>query len=187
MCSITRREEPTITMMMKFELKLSSTKSLKFIFTKMSIILETLTLLAANIYSTLCSESQGMNLCVKVQCIFHSAGCESAALLHKSHGLCDFPWMQAFWHCVYLLFVMHVSSSQCSMSTHPPALLPCVVFSSSLPPFSPSFLSCPLSLTIKIQSHTLHVTTQCVRVGCSRCWVLLEWPEELLNERNFFF
>ena len=38
-------------MMMKFELNLPSTKSLKLIFTKMSIILETLNILAANIIS----------------------------------------------------------------------------------------------------------------------------------------
>ena len=49
MHSTARREEPTITMMMKFELKLPSTKSLKFIFTKMSIFLATLNILAANI------------------------------------------------------------------------------------------------------------------------------------------
>ena len=47
----TRREEPTITMMMKFELKLPITKSLKFISAKMSKILETLNILAANISS----------------------------------------------------------------------------------------------------------------------------------------
>ena len=35
--------------MMKFELKLPSTKSLKLIFAKMSIILETLNILAATI------------------------------------------------------------------------------------------------------------------------------------------
>ena len=38
-------------MMMKFELKLPITKSLKFIFTKMSIILGMLNILAANISS----------------------------------------------------------------------------------------------------------------------------------------
>ena len=52
MRSITRREEPTIIMMMKFELiaKYSCIyESLKFIFTKMSIILEMQNTLAANI------------------------------------------------------------------------------------------------------------------------------------------
>ena len=135
-------------MMMKFELKLSSTKSLKFIFTKMSIILETLNLLAANIYSTLlCSESQGMKLCSKVQCIFHSAGCDSAALLHKSHGQCDLTWMQAVWHGNFPIVLTGDFCSICNacilitmFNLHPPllALLPCVVFSFSLPPFSPS-------------------------------------------------
>ena len=119
-----------------------------------------LNFLAANIYSTLlCSESQGMKLCVKVQCIFHSAGCDSAAFLHKSHGQCDFPWMQAFWRGN---FPIVLSGNFCSIfaicnACHDPhhsvqcpptllALLPCVVFSCTLPPFSPSFLSCPLSL-----------------------------------------
>ena len=79
------------------------------------------------------------NEAIKLQCIFHSVGCDSAALLHKSHGQCDFPWMQALWHVnipvvlsgdffVYLLFVMHVSSSQCSMSTHPPRPSPLCCF-----------------------------------------------------------
>ena len=64
-----------------------------------SIILEMLNILAANIYSTLlCSESQGMKLCIEVQCIFHSAGCDSAALFHMLYGQCDFPCMQAVWH-----------------------------------------------------------------------------------------
>ena len=52
MRSTARRGEPTITMMMKFELNSPSTciyKSLNFIFAEMSITLETLNILAANI------------------------------------------------------------------------------------------------------------------------------------------
>ena len=45
-CYTARREEPTITMMMKFKLKLPSAK---FKFAKMSILLETLIILVANI------------------------------------------------------------------------------------------------------------------------------------------
>ena len=114
--------------------------------------------------------SQGMKLWIKVQCIFHFAGCNSAALLHRSHGQCDFPWMQAVWHgnlpmfwvdifVVYLLFVMHVSSSQCSMSSNlpRPSLLCCflLLFTTILsiqlplvlftPPFHIFLPSCPLS------------------------------------------
>ena len=154
-------------MMMKFELKLLSTKSLKFIFTKMSIILDTLNLLAANIYSTLlCSESQGMKLCSKVQCIFHSAGCDSAALLHKSHGQCDLTWMQAVWHGNFPIVLTEDFCTICKacilitmFNLHPPSYL----YHHSLHPLSPTsslivhfslshiphcFLSCPLSCCV---------------------------------------
>ena len=110
----------------------------------MSIILETLNLLAANIYSTLCSENQGMKLCVKVQCIFHSAGCESAALLHKSHGQCDFPWMQAFWHC-NLNFPIVLSGNFCSIFAICDACILITVFNVH-PPSCPSPLCCFLLL-----------------------------------------
>ena len=64
----------------------------------MSLILETLSIYVARFRVPFFAASQGMKLWIKVQCIFHFAGCNSAALLHRSHGQCDFPWMQAVWH-----------------------------------------------------------------------------------------
>ena len=139
----------------------------------MSIILETLNILAARFTVPFFAASQGMKLCIKVQCIFHFAGYDSAALLHRSHGQCDFPWMQAVWHgnfpivlsgyfcnifaiCNACILITMFNVLQPSSPFSLVLFSPCIyhhslhptsshIVHSSLPHLSHCFLSCPLS------------------------------------------
>ena len=166
------------------------------------------------------------NEAFKSQCIFHSVGCDSAALLHKSHGQCEFPWMQALWHVnfpvvlsgdffVYLLYICNSCILITMFNVHPPSspfslvLFSHSLYHHSLHPLSPTsspptssytvhfslphlphcFLSCPLGCAFNNfnKIHTLHVTTQCVREGCSRCWVLARMIWRTVESAEFFF